>query len=167
MNLPHLPALRRGRPYRSLDQCAVRNHRTGEPLATVSQINAGIIRKDLGKIDEARAALKRCTVAELIEIGARAGDHFLRGELPLGDRGHIQSAADYVQTLSATSGLPQVMVRRNMEKIHFALTNMGTILHGLTRGLPLEVLDRGFGEHCGARVSFYPTTNAISLEMAS
>ena len=49
MNLPHLPALRRGKPYESLDKVEVVNHRTGEPMARVSQVNAGIIRKDLGR----------------------------------------------------------------------------------------------------------------------
>jgi acyl-CoA reductase-like NAD-dependent aldehyde dehydrogenase len=167
MNLPHLPALRRGKPYESLDKVNVINHRTGEPMATVSQVNAGILRKDLGRIGEARAALKKFTVAELIEISAKAGELFLNGELPLGDKGHLQSRAEYIETLSATSGLPYVMVERNMQKIHFALTNVAVVLNGLTRGLPLEVIDRGFGEQSGAGVSYYPTTNALGLVMPS
>lgn len=167
MNLPHLPALRRGKPYQSLDTVDVLNHRTGEPKAQVSQVNAGIIRKDLAKAGEARAALKKFTVAQLVEISARAGEHFLNGDLPLGDRGHVQRAQDYVETLSATSGLPHVMVRRNMEKIHHALTNMGTVLNGLTRGLPLDVIDRGYGQQNGTAVSFYPTTTALGLVMPS
>src|SRR5688500_15266307 len=77
MNLPHLPALRRGKPYESLDSVEVLNHRTGEPMARVSQVNAGIVRKDLARIGEARAALKKFTVAELIDISAKAGEHFL------------------------------------------------------------------------------------------
>src|SRR5205085_4726812 len=68
---------------------------------------------------------------------------------------------------SATSGLPHVMVRRNMQKIHYALTHMATVLNGLTRGLPLEVIDHGFGEQSGARVSYYPTTQALGLVMPS
>ncbi|MGV3533642.1 MAG: aldehyde dehydrogenase family protein [Chthoniobacteraceae bacterium] len=167
MNLPHLPAIRRGKPYESLDSVEVLNHRTGEPMARVSQVNAGIIRKDLGRIGEARAALKKFTVEQLIEISAKAGEHFLNGELPLGDKGHMQSAEDYVQTLSATSGLPYVMVRRNMEKIHYALTNMRTVINGLSRGLPLDVIDRGYGEQSGAAVSYYPTTQALGLVMPS
>lgn len=166
MDLPHLPALRRGQPYQSLESVEVVNHRTGQPLARVSQVNAGIVRKDLGRIGEARAALKKFTVAQLIEISAQAGEHFLNGTLPLGE-GHEQSADNYIQTLSATSGLPHVMVRRNMAKIHYALTHMQEILNGLTRGLPLEVIDAGFGEQSGARVSYYPTTQALGLVMPS
>ena len=119
MNLPHLPALRRGKPYESLDKVDVLNHRTGQPMATVSQVGAGILRKDLGRIGEARAALKKFTVAELIEISAKAGELFLNGTLPLGDKGTSQTAQEYVETLSATSGLPYIMVQRNMAKIHF------------------------------------------------
>jgi acyl-CoA reductase-like NAD-dependent aldehyde dehydrogenase len=167
MNLPHLPALRRGKPYQSLDTVDVLDHRTGQPRAQVSQVNAGIIRKDFAKGGDVRATLKKFTVTDLIEICARAGDHFLRDELPLGDRGHVQSADDYVETLSATSGLPHVMVRRNMEKIHHALTNMRTVLNGLTRGLAPEVIDRGYGEQNGTAVSFYPTTTALGLVMPS
>ena len=48
------------------------------------------------------------------------------------------------------------MVRRNMAKIHHALTNMRTVLNGLTRGLDLSILDNGFGEQFGTPVSYYP-----------
>ena len=137
MNLPHLPALRRGKPYASLDTVEVCNHRTGEPMARVSQVGAGILRKDLGRIGEARAVLKKFSTEELIAISAKAGEFFLNGTLPFGDGGHEQSADDYVRTLSATSGLP------------------------------LDVLDRGYGEQSGAAVSYYPTTNALGLVMPS
>src|SRR3954468_13230501 len=165
--LPHIPVLRRGRPYESLDKSEVIDHRTGAALASISQVNAGIIRKDLSRVRESRAALKRLTTAQLIEICGKAGDQFLKGTLPLGDKAHTQSADDYVRTLSATSGLPHVMVRRNMAKIHHALTNMRMILNGLTRGLDLDILDRGFGEQFGTRVSYYPTTEALGLVMPS
>ena len=66
--LPHLPALRRGKPYASLDQVTVNDCRTGEALAQLSQVNAGIIRKDLSRIGEARSALKRLSCDRLLEI---------------------------------------------------------------------------------------------------
>src|SRR5206468_7293897 len=128
------------------------------PLVSISQVNAGIIRKDLAKMGESRAALKKFTTAQLIEISAKAGEFFLNGTLPLGDKGHTQTAQQYLETLSATSGLPHVMVRRNMAKVHHALTNMRTILNGLTRGLDLAILDNGYGEQFGTPVSYYPTT---------
>ena len=165
--MPHIPVLRRGRPYESLDKVQVVDHRTGNAFTSISQVNAGIIRKDLARVHESRAALKRFSTVQLLEICSRAGEEFLKGTLPLGDKGHPQSAEDYVRTLCATSGLPHVMVRRNMAKIHHALTNMRMILNGLTRGLDLEILDRGYGEQAGTRVSYYPTTHALGLVMPS
>jgi len=165
--VPHIPVLRRGRPYESLDKSDIASHRSGEVIAQVSTINAGIVRKDLQKIGESRAALKKFSVAQLIEISARAGEMFLKGTLPLGDKGHTQSAEDYVRTLSSTSGLPHVMVRRNMEKVHFALTNMKTVINGLTRGLDLSIIDDGWGEQFGTKISLFPTTKALGLVMPS
>jgi acyl-CoA reductase-like NAD-dependent aldehyde dehydrogenase len=165
--LPHLPALRRGRPYASLEQAEVRDCRTGTPLARLSQVNAGIVRKDLARIGEARASLKRLSSKELLGICAKTATQFLEGTLPLGDAGHTQSPTEYEQTLSATSGLPLNMVRRNMRKIAHALTNMGTVLNGLTRGLELSILDRGQGEQGGSRVSFFPAAQCLGLVMPS
>ncbi len=167
MNVPHIPVLRLGRSYESLDKFEVKNHRTGELMATVSSVNAGIIRKDLGKLAAARASLKKFTCAELIELSAKAGEHFLNGTLPFGDKGHTQTAQQYIETLSATSGLPHVMVKRNMAKIHHALTNMKTVLNGLSRGLDLSIIDAGYGEQFGTKLTFCPTTQALGLVMPS
>jgi hypothetical protein len=165
--VPHLPVLRLGRAYESLDQIAVKDHRTDQVKATVSSVNAGILRKDLQKIAASRAALKQFSCDRLIEFSARAGDLFLNGTLPLGDKGHTQSPRDYIATLSATSGLPYVMVHRNMRKIHHALTNMRAVLNGLTRGLDLAILDHGQGTVAGSPCSFYPATQALGLIMPS
>src|SRR5688500_4177447 len=141
MNVPHLPVLRQGRPYESLDKFNIVDHRTGDVKATISSVNAGIVRKDLQRIAESRAALKKFTVHQLIEICSKTGELFLNAVLPLGEKGHTQSAQQYVEALSATSGLPHVMVKRNMTKIHQALINMKTVLNGLSRGLDLSILD--------------------------
>ena len=165
--VPHLPALRLGRPYRSLEQSAVKDHKTGEVRAEVSTVNAGIIRKDLKKLAASRAALKRFTCAQLIELSAKAGDLFLNGTLPLGDGGHTQTPQQYIETLSSTSGLPWNLVRRNMDKIHFALTNLKFVLNGLSRGLDLGILDAGTGEQFGTKLSYFPTCQALGLVMPS
>ena len=165
--VPHLPVLRLGRNYESLDKFEVKDHKTGEVKAVLSNVNAGIVRRDLAKIESARAALKKFTCAELMEMSAKAGEHFLNGTLPLGDQGHTQSAQQYIETLSCTSGLPWNMVQRNMAKIHFALTNMKFVLNGLSRGLDLGILDRGTGEQFGTKLSYFPTCNALGLVMPS
>ena len=168
MNMvPHIPVLRLGRSYESLDQFEVKDHRSGALMAKVSTVNAGIIRKDLSKLSGARAALKKFTCAQLIELSAKAGEHFLNGTLPWGDKGHTQSPQQYIETLSATSGLPHVMVKRNMGKIHHALTHMQTVLNGLSRGLDLSIIDRGYGEQFGTPLTFCPTTQALGLVMPS
>ena len=151
MDLPHLPALRLGRAYESLEKTDVRDHRSGEPWRRVSQVNAGIIRRDLVRLEASRAALKKFTCAQLIEMCAQAAEVFANGTLPLGDKGHTQSPQQYVETLSCTSGLPYTLVRRNMNRISTVLSQMGTILRGLTRGLDLGILDNGFGEQGGSR----------------
>ncbi len=166
-HIPHLPALRLGRPYASLEQIQVKDHRTGEVNGRVSLVNGGLVRRDLSRLAASRAFLRGRSVAELIELSRRAGELFLHGTLPLGDQGHTQSPEDYVATLSATSGLPWNLVRRNMEKIHYALTHMGEILNGLSRGLDWAILDRGYGEQFGTRLSFVPTALALGVVMPS
>ena len=43
----HVPTLRFGEEYRSLDQHEVHSHVDGHPLALVSHVNPGIVRRDL------------------------------------------------------------------------------------------------------------------------
>ena len=167
MNTPHIPCLRLGEEYRSFNQSEVKDYRDGSVKATMSQVNAGVVRRDLMQIQKACDALQKLSTRELIDISSKAGDLFLNGNLPLGENGKLQSPQDYLETLSSTSGLPHVMVKRNMDKIHYALTHVELILNGLTRGIDLSILDRGFGEQAGSPVCFYPTTSALGLVMPS
>ena len=96
---------------------------------------------------------------------ARAADLFERDTLPVGDE--AQTPDDYVQQLSATTGMPHVLVRRNMRKIASVLTEMPTVLRGLTRGLDLSILDSGHGEHGGHAISYYPRTQALGVVLPS
>jgi hypothetical protein len=166
-SIPHLPALRRGKAYESLDKSQLLDHRRGNPLVSISQVNAGIIRKDLARVGDSRAALRRFTLPQLLEICARAGEQFLTATLPLGDKGHTQSPQQYIETLSRTSGLPHNMVRRNMAKINDSLTHMREVLNGLTRGLSFDVIDKGIGEQNGSTVCFYPRTESLGVVMPS
>ena len=166
MSAPHLPCLRFGEAYRSFNESEVKDYRDGSTKATLSQVNAGIIRRDLMQIGKAREALARFSTRELVDISAKAGELFLHDELPLGE-GSTQSSQEYLETLSSTSGLPHVMVKRNMDKIHYALTHLELILNGLTRGIDFSILDSGHGEQAGAPVCFFPTTDALGLVMPS
>ena len=167
MSVPHLSCLRFGKSYRSFNESEVKDYRDGSVKATLSQVNAGVIRRDLREIHRAKEALSKFSTRELIDISANAGKIFLNESLPLGADGHQQSAQEYLETLSSTSGLPHIMVQRNMDKIHYALTHIELILNGLTRGIDLSILDQGYGEQAGAPVCFYPTTEALGLVMPS
>jgi Aldehyde dehydrogenase family len=167
VDLPHIPALRLGRAYESLDKTDARDHRNGEPVAAVSQVNAGIIRRDLARSEASRAVLKEFTCAQLINMCAQAAELFMNSTLPFGNKGHTQSPQQYIETLSSTSGLPYALVRRNMVSIGTVLFQMETILRGLTRGLDLSILDRGFGEQGGVPVSYFATTNSLGVVMPS
>jgi len=164
MAVPHIPVLRGGRPYESLDKVEIKSVRTGETVAVISQANAGIIRRDLRK--QSRDALKALSVAELVAISREAGRLFMEGALPLGE-GFSQTPDQYIDSLSHTSGLPHALVRRNMAKINQVFTEMATILAGLTRGMDPSVIDRGYGEQAGVPVSYFAATNSLGVVLPS
>jgi acyl-CoA reductase-like NAD-dependent aldehyde dehydrogenase len=155
----HLPILRHGNPYKSLDIARVPHHQTREVFVEVSQANAGLIRRDLGRQDIAVSSLKRFSTRELINICSRAAEYFTNDSLPLGDS--AQAPEDYVKQVSATTGMPFVLARRNMLKIKSMLASMESVLNGLTRNLDWEILDRGFGDSEGHAVSFFPRTQSL------
>lgn len=167
MSAPHIPALRQGVEYESLDQVEISGIGSDETLAKISQCNAGMIKRDLRKADQAARKLRALSSRELLDICKRAGDLFLNGELPLNQSGDTQTADQYVATLSRTSGLPHVLVRRNMQKIFTVFDGMEGILRGLTRGMDPAVVETGFGAHGDIPVHYSPTTNALGVVLPS
>ena len=157
----HIPLLRFGVPYRSVDVAAVPHHRTRKPFVEISQANVGLISRDLLRQRDARAALQRFSVADLMRMCAAAAPVFLNDTLPVGDED--QTPQDYLEQLNATTGMPFVMGRRNMARVAAVLENMESILRGLTRGLDLSVLDKGFGENSAGAVSFFPRAQALGV----
>src|SRR6476620_5740436 len=108
----HIPILRRGTEYRSLDIARVPHHQSRETFVEVSQANAGLIRRDLTQQYPGVRSLSPFSTRDLVDICTRAADHFTNDPLPLGDTS--QTADDYVHQVSATTGLPYVLARRNM-----------------------------------------------------
>jgi len=163
----HLPVLRRGRPYRSIDLATVVDFETREPLVEVSQANPGLVRRDLQEDSQQamRASLSAFSMRELVALSARAAELFTTATLPLGEG--AQTPEEYVRQLSATTGLPHVMVRRNMEKVKAALVDCERVISGLTRGLDMDVLDRGIGEVAGSAVSFIPRSPTLGVVLPS
>lgn len=161
----HIPLIRRGVPYRSLDVAHARHHATGEPFVEISHANPGLIRRDLLSQATMREALLAIPTAQLIEMTRAAAETFAHDTLPIGDSS--QSPEDYVHQVSATTGMPHAMVRRNVIRLTAVMDNVGQIVRGLTRGLEPAVLDRGFGESGGQVVSFFPKSRALGIVLPS
>ena len=158
----HVPALRAGRAYRSLHTAELSDVRSGECVARVSQANAGLIARDVAQAPAHRAALSRQPIAQRLAACRRAAERFAHGDVTLDEeRRSVQSADDYVAALSATTGMPRSLCRANVEKIRFVLAEMETVLAGLTRGLDLEALDRGWIETGGHVVSYRCRADAL------
>ncbi len=137
--IPHIPILRHGEAYESLDVSDVVDHRTGDRVARISQANTGLIRRDLNRRRRDTNPFSGLTITEIFEICCRAGSLFMTASLPCGRM--MQTPDDYIRQLSRTSGLPYTLCRRNMSKIHSVLTEMQSIVSGLTRQLDAAIFD--------------------------
>jgi len=164
--LPHLPVLRFGQEYRSLDAKRLVDHRTGEPVGEVGQANAGLIRRDLKRAQAGQAALRALPTEELVRRCQRAAELFLDAELPLGD-GQVQSSAAFREALGATCGLPGTLARANQEKVAGVLRELPQVLRGLTRGLDLGLLDRHLGRAEDVLLWYAPTASALGVVLPS
>lgn len=147
---PHIPILRSGQPYESVETVEIGHHATGKPVATVSQANSGMVGWDIGRMRH--DVLERFSMADLIAMTRSAGEVFIRGTVPIGDR--QQDFESYIRDLSATTGMPIGYCRDNAKKIHRVFSEIDRVIAGLTRGFDLSILDRGYGEDQGRMLSF-------------
>src|SRR5215467_6330708 len=161
----HLSILRWGQPYESLEKDEVVHFSTGEPIATVSRSNGGLIQRDARKAKRAREVLREIPIADLIDRAAKAGDLYMNATLPIGDG--TQSPDEFVRAQSASTGLPERMCRANMKKNAFVLAEMRRILESLTRGLALDVLSSGYGEERGVPLSYQVQSPVVGLVLPS
>lgn len=159
----HIPILRHGTPYESIEQIEIVHHATGEPVARVSQANAGLIGRDVARMDH--DVLESFTMRELIAMCRRAAGLFMTAELPVGDA--TQSFDDYVHHLSATTGMPHTYCRGNAQKIHRVLDEIDRVLAGLTRGFDLSILDRGYGDDDGRTLSWFREARTFGAVLPS
>jgi acyl-CoA reductase-like NAD-dependent aldehyde dehydrogenase len=161
----HLPVLRWGQPYDSLEKDEVVHFSTGEPIATVSRANGGLIQRDARKAQRAREVLREIPIQELIDRAGRAGELYMNATLPMGSG--TQTPDEFARAQSASTGLPERMCRANMKKNAFVLAEMRRILESLTRGLSLEVLSNGYGEERGVPISFQVQSPVVGLVLPS
>lgn len=159
----HIPILRHGKPYESIEQIELVHHATGEPVAKVSQANAGLISRDVSRWDA--DVLEQFTIKELLAMCKRAAELFMTGTLPVGES--KQSFDDYVRQLSATTGMPYTYCRGNAKKIHRVLDEMDAILAGLTRGFDLSILDKGYGSDEGRTLSWFREAKTFGAVLPS
>src|SRR5438132_4115340 len=161
----HLPVLRWGQPYTSLDVDPVVHFATGEPIANVSRANGGLIQRDMRKAARAREVLRDIPIDDLIARAGKAGELYMDATLPMGDG--TQSPDEFVRAQSASTGLPERLCRGNMKKNRFVLGEMRNILTSLTRGLSFDVLSSGFGEERGVPVSYQAQSPVLGLVLPS
>jgi acyl-CoA reductase-like NAD-dependent aldehyde dehydrogenase len=162
----HIPVLRWGEPYKSLEIDKVVHFATGEPLAEVSRANAGLVERDMRHARRAREVLREIPIKDILAMVKKAADLYTKAELPLGNG--TQTPDQFVHMQSATTGLPEHMCRFNMEKNHFVLNQMDKMLDSLTRGLDLDVLSRGYGvESRGVPVSYQAQSPVLGLVLPS
>ncbi len=161
-----IPVIRQGKPYESLETEQVVHFLSGEPVATISQANGGLVTRDLRTASKARQTLREFSCKDLMRRVARAADLFENQTLPVGDS--QQSPDDFVWQQSATTGLPEQMCRSNVTKNAFVLRNMPQILDALTRGLDPEILSRGYGvESRGVVVSYQAQSPVLGAVLPS
>src|SRR5262249_49161555 len=110
----HLPILRWGVPYTSLEQDSVVHFAGGETLAKVSQANSGLLGRDIPQAKRARDVLTEIPIDQLIAMMKRAGEHYLNDALPVGDG--EQTPQEFARHQSASTGLPEHMCTANMTK---------------------------------------------------
>jgi acyl-CoA reductase-like NAD-dependent aldehyde dehydrogenase len=160
-----IPVVRWGEPYTSMEMSEVVHFATGEPVATMSLANGGMVKRDLRKAEQAREKLREIPIAELLKMMKKAGELYLNADLPLGEA--KQSPDQFVKQQSASTGLPEKLCKANMQKNLFVLSQMSEILQSLTRGLDLEVLSRGYGEERGVPISFQANSPVVGLVLPS
>src|SRR6476620_4883979 len=159
----HLPILRHGQIYESIDSVEIVHHATGEPVARVSQANPGLITREVSRMDH--DVLESFAVRDLLAMCRKAAAIFMSAELPVGDV--KQSFDDYVRDLSATTGMPHAYCRANAKKIHRTFDEMDRIVAGLTRGFDLAILDRGYGEDDGRMLAWFREARVFGAVLPS
>ncbi len=158
----NIPILRLGREYSSHDLVELD---LGSETLTTHTANPGLIRRDLLQISKSKAALDAIPADTLATYCEQAAELFLHADLPCGDA--VQSPQQYVESLSALTRLPHTLVRMNMGKIHAAMSQVRTIIAGLTRNMPLNIFDKGITRIDDLIINYFPTTSSLGVSLPS
>ncbi len=161
----HFPVLRAGKAYRSAARHQVRHFVTGEILGEMSMANAGLIARDLRDAPRWAATLGEMSIRELSSIFDRAAVLFEEEALAIGD--WEQSFSDYLHNLSATTGMPMSLCRKNAQKVVIAMKEIVPTLKGLMRGLEPEILDKSAVETEQGFLSFRRESTSLGAILPS
>ena len=159
----HIPVLRLGEEYHSLDTVELESAE-GNAVYTHTA-NPGLIRRDILNLEKSKAALEALPAETLADYCEAAAELFLHEELPVGNS--TESPQQYIESLSALTKLPHTLVKMNMGKVHAAMSQIRTVIGGLTRNLPLELFDRGLSAVDDLEVNFYPVADALGVSLPS
>ena len=173
----HIPVLRWGQPYTSMDVDEVVHFATGEPIAKVSRANGGLIQRDMRKAQRARDVLREIPIDELIDArrhGGRALHERARCRWATARRRRTSSCA----RSRPAPGLPERMCRANMKKNAFVLAEMRThpdvadarprrstccrAGYGEERGVPISYQAAEPGRRAGAAVELARRAHAVA-----
>ena len=135
------PVLRAGKPYQSVDRVPVQHFLTGEVMGELSMANSGMIPWDIRHKREWSQRLSSIGIAQWESIFTRAANAFECDVLGAFD----QSFEDYLDQLSATTGMPLTLCRKNAAKISAALREIRPTLQGLMRGMDPSQLEDSRG----------------------
>jgi len=101
----HIPVLRWGQPYTSMDVDEVVHFADGEPIAEVSRANGGLIQRDMRKASRARDVLREIPIDDLIARVGAAGELYMNATLPMGDGTQTPDAFARAQSASMRAKL--------------------------------------------------------------
>lgn len=121
----HVPILRHGRPYHSLDTRPILDPTTGEVLE-VSLANPGLLRRDART--EPPPSPEPADLAAALSAAADA----LREPLPLGPEGPPMTVDHYRALLQSTMGLPAEVIDHQIDLLTDALRDLGARAEALT-----------------------------------
>lgn len=107
---------------------SLRRFDTGDVLASLGQSVGGEITLDMRKY-RGTSPFSGMDLDEVQRILSKAADQFMNGTLDIA--GGRQSPDEFVTITSLTTGTPEVIVRRGMEKCAKALRQVRDILRGL------------------------------------
>ncbi|CAM2009841.1 aldehyde dehydrogenase family protein [Acanthopleuribacter pedis] len=156
----HVPVLRAGKAYRSLNTQTLHDIRSGEPLALVSQANSGLIARDLNQTAAYQQTLAAIPAQKLYDMSNQAADLFLEATLPVDPiDGVMQSREEFIRCQSGTTGLPANMCAANMEKVATALRMTKTIIDGLSQGANQDTLNRAYRREADALGAILPSNS--------